>query len=229
MANPRPYFDLMSEQRATSPEAVRQTYDRLAHQYDKRWSFYVDATLRATLEVICLDASDRVLDLACGTGALEERISRQSPSVRCIGVDVSFAMLRQASAKSLAKVTGWCQAEGSRLPFHDSAFDLVICANSFHYFSEPSTVLAQVHRLLRPGGTFVLVDWCDDYWTCKLCSLWLRRFDPAFHRTYSLKACDELLRDAHFDILQARRFRISWLWGLMRFVCVKPNAKSATA
>lgn len=209
----------MTKQSIPAADAARRTYDRIAKQYDRRWSYYVDATLQAALDAARLDGSERVLDLACGTGALEERILRQWPAVQCVGVDVSSSMLRQASAKFTTKGTYWCQAESSRLPFRDSAFDLVICANSFHYFAQPATALAAVHRSLRPGGTLVLIDWCDDYLTCKLCSLWLRRFDPAFHQTYSLKACGRMLEDAHLDIRDFRRFRISLLWGLMCFVC----------
>ena len=141
----------MFAQNVTTPEAVRRSYDRLAHQYDRRWSFYVDATLQATLDAVCLDGRERILDLACGTGALEERILCRWPAARCVGVDVSFEMLRQASAKSTVRAKGWCQAECSHLPFQDSAFDLVICSNSFHYVPKPSEVLAQVHRVLNPG------------------------------------------------------------------------------
>jgi len=209
----------MTNESTTAADSARRTYDQLAVHYDRRWNSYVDATLEAVLQVARPDESERVLDLACGTGALEQRMARQSPAVGVIGVDVSFEMLRQAASKFAAQEAHWCQAESSRLPFRDAAFDLVVCANSFHYFRRPSRVLAEVHRLLRPGGTLILVDWCDDYLTCKLCSLWLRLRDPAFHRTYSLKACRRFLEDARFDVVDAKRFRISWLWGLMRFVC----------
>ena len=213
----------MPKQSAAAADSVRRTYDRLAAQYDRRWNFYVNATLETALQVACFGGSERVLDLACGTGALEERIARQWPGVQVVGLDISLAMLRQASTKFAAQDTHWCQAESSRLPLRDAAFDVVICANSFHYFRQPSMALAEVHRLLRPGGGFILVDWCDDYLSCKLCSLWLGLRDPAFHRTYSLEACGRLLAGAQFDILDSTRFRINWLWGLMRFMCRRPS------
>jgi len=209
----------MTKQGSTAADSVRRSYDRLAPQYDQRWDFYVNATLEAVLQVARPEGAERVLDLACGTGSLGERLARQWPAVQVVGVDVSFAMLQQASTKFAAQDAHWCQAESSQLPFCDAAFDLIICANSFHYFRHPSRTLTEVHRLLRPGGTFIVVDWCDDYLSCKLCSLWLRLRDPAFHRTYSRKACGRLLTDAQFDILDSTKFRISWLWGLMRFVC----------
>ncbi len=213
----------IAKQNTSTSDSVRRSYDRLAEDYDRRWNFYVNATLEAVLQVACPNASERVLDLACGTGALGERIVRQWPTVQVVGVDVSFAMLQQAATKFALHDTHWCQAESNRLPFRDAAFDLVICANSFHYFHHASKALAEVHRLLRPGGTFIVVDWCDDYFTCKLCSLWLRLRDPAFHQMYSQKACERLLTDAHFEITDSTKFRINWLWGLMRFVCRRPS------
>ena len=75
-----------------------------------------------------------------------------------------------------------------------------------------------MRRVLRPGGTLLLVDWCDDYLSCKLCSYWLRIVDSAFYRTYSLRSCEALLGEAGLEVLSAERFRISWLWGLMRLI-----------
>lgn len=111
------------------------------------------------------------------------------------------------------------QAEVRRLPFPDGLFDHVICANSFHYFRTPVECLREMRRVMRPGGELVLVDWCDDYLVCKLCSLWLRLTDPAFYRTYSLAACEKLLHEADLEVRGRERFRIDWLWGLMRFTC----------
>src|SRR5215471_6406351 len=98
-----------------------------------------------------------------------------------------MGMLRQAVRKQIGSQVFWAQAEAGRLPLADATFDSVVCANSFHYFRLPVGALREMGRVLRPGGSLVLVDWCDDYLTCKLCSLWLRLTDPAFYRTYTLR------------------------------------------
>lgn len=200
-------------------DAVRKVYDRLAPVYEDRWSHYVRATLRATIEPVRPSGRERVLDLACGTGALEDTLLSRWPGLKVVGVDLSAGMLRRATLKGLpGHAARWIQADGRRLPLSDGRFDLAFCANSFHYFAEPGRVLGEVARVLRPGGRLVLVDWCDDYLSCRLCSAWLRLTDPPFHRTYTLAGCLRLLGESGFEVESSERFRISWLWGLMRFV-----------
>jgi ubiquinone/menaquinone biosynthesis C-methylase UbiE len=202
-------------------EPVRRRYDRLATVYDRRWRPYIDATLQAVLDVLPLDGPETLLDVPCGTGELERRLLSEFPDLRVTGADLSAEMLKQARDKEPDRPATWIQADVARLPLADEVFDVIVCANSFHYFRAAETALGELRRVLRPGGTFLLVDWCDDYLTCKLCSLWLRWSDPAFHRAYSLQSCRSLLADAGFHVDRADRFRINWLWGLMRIVCGK--------
>jgi ubiquinone/menaquinone biosynthesis C-methylase UbiE len=166
-----------------------------------------------------LEGDERILDIACGTGALERLLLTRWPSLHIVGTDLSPGMLRQAAAKKEDADASWVLAEAARLPFADGSFDYAVCANSFHYFRRPLTALQEAHRVLRPQGRLVLIDWCDDYLSCKLCSMWLRRTDPAFCRTYTRRACATWLEQAGFDILQSEHFRVRWIWGMMRFVC----------
>lgn len=87
-----------------------------------------------------------------------------------------------------------------------------------HEMPNPRQVLNEVKRILRPSGRFILVDWCDDYLACRLCGWYLSQTDPAYHRAYRLQACRLLLEQAGFQAIEAKRFRISWLWGMMRLV-----------
>lgn len=100
-----------------------------------------------------------------------------------------------------------------------AVLEFVICANSFHYFSAPEQSLQEMRRVFQPDGSRILVDWCDDYLTCKACSVWLRWIDPAFHRTYSLRSFRSLATQAGSRVNDADRFRVGWLCGTMRLVC----------
>jgi ubiquinone/menaquinone biosynthesis C-methylase UbiE len=207
--------------------AVRQEYDDLAPHYDRRWRPYIDATLDSVMEVLKLQGEEAVLDVPCGTGELTQRLTARWPDLRITGVDLSPAMLQQAGRKDKQRRVTWLEADVSDLPLADRTFDCVICANSFHYFRAPEHALIELRRVLRPGGKFVLLDWCDDFFACKVCSLWLRWKDPAFFRTYSLRDCCARLQQAEFEIQRADRFRIGWVWGMMRLVCRCPPENEA--
>jgi ubiquinone/menaquinone biosynthesis C-methylase UbiE len=198
----------------TSP--AREEYDRLAPAYDRRWSSYIEATVRATLDGLDLPDGARVLDLAAGTGELARRLLARRPGLAVVGADLSAAMLARGFAKLTGRAWAPVQTDAARLPFVARAFDAVLCTSAFHMFPRPGAVLAEIRRVLRPGGRLTVTDWCDDYLTCKLCSLWLRLSDPAFRRAYTLRECGDLLAGAGFDVVSARTFKINWLWGLMR-------------
>ncbi|MBL8797489.1 MAG: class I SAM-dependent methyltransferase [Planctomycetia bacterium] len=200
-------------------EAACQEYNKLASTYDRKWRAYIDATLRAIVEGGQFQGQERVLDIACGTGELERRLLSHWPNLFMVGVDVSRKMLDRAAAKNQSSRVAWVQAEVARLPFPDQSFDHAICANSFHYFPSPAQSLHEIRRIVRPAGQFVLVDWCDDYLSCKLCSLWLRLTEPAFCATYTLRSCQSLLEQSGFTVIHTDRFRAGWLWGMMQIVC----------
>jgi hypothetical protein len=65
------------------------------------------------------------------------------------------------------------------------------------------------------------VDWCDDFPTCKLCSIWLKLTDSAFFRVYTTGACSDLLQEAGLDVIHSERFKVGWLPGIMMSVCGK--------
>ena len=80
-------------------EEVRNAYDKEASEYDKKWGFYIEATIGETWErvqrFIILDGHEQtVLDVGCGTGALFHRMKLDSvgEEVSMVGVDISSGM-----------------------------------------------------------------------------------------------------------------------------------------
>jgi ubiquinone/menaquinone biosynthesis C-methylase UbiE len=117
-------------------DAVVREYDRLAPDYDRRWSFYIGATIRETLGRIDLQPDDRVLDVGCGTGVLLEALSSTTPGTKLAGVDPSEDMLALARERVDGTVV-LKQSYAEELPFPDEVFDVVISTNAFHYFRNP--------------------------------------------------------------------------------------------
>lgn len=104
--------------------------------------------------------SERVLDVACGTGI----VSRQAAPLvgvdgQVVGLDMNPAML--AVARSVPPAPGaairWEQGDATALPFPDGAFDLVLCQHGLQFFPDRALAVREMRRVLAPGGRAVVI------------------------------------------------------------------------
>ena len=93
----------------------------------------------------------RVLDLGCGVGAMTRRLIGRGAS-RPVGVDLSPAQAREARRLTPPTLAAFAVADGAALPFPGGAFDLVYTSWFFEHLPDVSAVLAEVRRVLAPGG-----------------------------------------------------------------------------
>lgn len=203
-----------SDASPTGYGALLKEYARLARRYDRRWSFYIEAGVGETTRRLDLKPTDRLLDVGCGTGALLHVLSHSFPAMQLAGIDPSPEMLSVARQKLGASVelqVAW--AEG--IPYPNDLFDVVVSCSVFHYLRQPVVALKEMLRVLRPGGSLVITDWCDDYLACRVCDGALRVLSAAHFRTYRERECRELLQAAGVGAVLTERYRINWLWGLM--------------
>ncbi len=101
----------------------------------------------------------RVLDLACGPGIVAEALAPFAGLLE--GVDATPRMVELAAARLRAagqRNAAFRVGAAERLPYPHSAFDLVVTRLSVHHFPDPSAVLTEVRRVLRPGGRLVAAD-----------------------------------------------------------------------
>lgn len=195
-------------------DPVLREYTRLARRYDARWAYYVAASIKETLKRLPLTPTQSVLDVGCGTGALLAVLGGRFPEATLTGIDPTLEMLRMARPKLACGVRLLC-AWAEQLPFPQASFDLVVSTSSFHYFRQPQLSLQEIHRVLKPNGSVVITDWCDDYLSCKLCDLALRMVNSAHGRTYGIAECKRLLEAGSFEGVAVESYKINWLWGLM--------------
>jgi SAM-dependent methyltransferase len=130
-------------------------------------SYMVPAQFAPCAEVMLRAAKprigERVLDVACGTGIVARRVAvaiGETGSV--IGLDSNPGMLGVARAqpsKAGASNIAYLEGNGMQLPFGDSEFDLVTCSQGLQFFSDRGRGLAEMHRVLRPGGRVALAMW----------------------------------------------------------------------
>jgi ubiquinone/menaquinone biosynthesis C-methylase UbiE len=200
-----------------------EEYSAHSAEYDRKWAFYNDAVLTAALKRMRLTGDERVLDVACGTGLLAGLLREQWPDLRITGVDICESMLDVARKRLPENErVQWLHGKAEELPVEAERYDVLVCTNSFHYFRRPESAIREFHRVLKPGGTLLIVDWSRDYLACRLCELWLRFTDPAHHTMYGVENCTDLVRAGPFDVRRRGRFKINWLWGMMHIEAVKP-------
>lgn len=99
-------------------------------------------------------AGSRILDIPCGGGLAFRGLNPDTP-VRYVAADVSPFMLNRARAEAkrrgLAKID-FVPANVNQIPFKDATFDLCLSYNGLHCFPDPERAVAEMARILRPGG-----------------------------------------------------------------------------
>jgi ubiquinone/menaquinone biosynthesis C-methylase UbiE len=101
-------------------------------------------------------AGTAILDVPCG-GGFAFRGLRPGQAVRYVAADISAYMLGQARAEALRRgvhdAIEFVEADVTALQFDDASFDLCITYNGLHCLPDPRAALAELTRVLRPGGT----------------------------------------------------------------------------
>lgn len=96
---------------------------------------------------------ERVLDVACGTGAVTRPAAeRVGPSGTVVGSDLSPSMLAVARRASVGMAIDWREADAAALPFDDASFDLVLCQQALQFFPDRVAALREMRRVLVPTG-----------------------------------------------------------------------------
>ena len=100
-----------------------------------------------------------VVDLGCGPGVSSFELARLLPAAHLIGLDIAPRMLDQARQRSVAGLSiTWLQADALRLPFADSSIGACAGHSFLYLVADRTAVLAEIHRVLEPGGQLVLME-----------------------------------------------------------------------
>ena len=145
--------------------AVALMYNWVARRYDRLKKFdggYEALFLRGPLLRSLSGLSEaQVLDVATGTGRVPWLLaSSKSFEGRIIGLDYARGMLSEAAVKmekaGLDGKTTFIWQNAMQLPFPDCSFDLVTCLEALEFMPQPSKVLAEIVRVVRPGSPLIL-------------------------------------------------------------------------
>jgi SAM-dependent methyltransferase len=150
----------------------------------------------------------QVLDVATGGGhtalafaALARTVVAVDLTLPMLGVAQDFA--RGRGADNVRFVAG----DVAALPFPESTFDVVTCRIAAHHFADVAAAVRQVHRVLRPGGSFLLQDILghDDPDANAFITEVERRRDPTHVKSYRAAEWKALLRGAGLTVLEEAR------------------------
>lgn len=144
----------------------RRMFDRIAPRYDRLNSLMSLGLHRywrgKAVRHLLSGGSRDFLDIGCGTGDVALAILRQSPAARVTGIDPSAGMLAIATAKAsqagLAGRVVYQDGDATALPFPDASFDGIVCAFCLRNIADRRTALAEMRRVLRPGGTLAILE-----------------------------------------------------------------------
>lgn len=135
----------------------RRYWDRNSRGYDRQMGLLDRVLFGDTRRWVCSQATGRVLEVAVGTGL---NLEHYPDEVALTGIDLSPAMLELARrrARDLGRAVDLRCGDAEALEFPDASFDSVVCTLSLCAIPDHRRAVAEMVRVLRPGGTLLLAD-----------------------------------------------------------------------
>jgi len=103
----------------------------------------------------------KILDIGCADATLTARIADYLPKAQVTGLDlykksIDYAIKRHPEVNFVV-------ADARQIPFKDNAFDLITCIETLEHIPDNSRVIAEIHRVLKRGGNFIIVQDTDSF------------------------------------------------------------------
>lgn len=160
-----PYED----SKLSKKEQVAQMFNQIAPRYDFLNHFLslgIDRSWRRkALRMLAQDHPEKLLDIATGTGDLAIMAARMLRPEHITGIDISRSMLalgeKKVEAAGLADVIDLQVGDSEALPFGESTFDAVTSAFGVRNFEHLEQGLAEMFRILRPGGKMIILEFSN--------------------------------------------------------------------
>jgi len=192
-----------------SQERARRQFEKQSSRYGKSHILADVSDIEQALRGIEPRPGDKALDVACGGGHVALFLARAGWDVTVS--DVSRAMVRNTRhllAESGCRCTTRIHT-AEKFPFRDASFNLVACRVAAHHFSAPKKFFAEVARVLRPGGIFLLIDGVAPD-SSKEAADWIHRVEKLRDPSHGRFLTPDLARQWCHDVgLQIRRSKVT--------------------
>jgi len=173
-------------------------------------------TAKHALARMPVESGDVVLDLGTGSGYVLRALRETAAIGRGYGLDASAQMLQNARSYTADDAIEFVRGDFNALPFETDSIDHVFSMEAFYYARDPATTLAELNRILRPGGTFYCaVDFFEEsththHWQDNLdveMTLWnASEYRDAFRAAGFAVAEQDMIPDRETEIPPASEF-----------------------
>ena len=185
-----------------------RTYGAAADHYGLAALNFWDRFGAETVAGLPLAAGHTVLDLCCGAGASAIPAARLvGPEGRVLGIDVAESLLEMARARAaredLANI-GFRAGDATRTALPDGSFDAVICVFGVFFVPDMAEFVAEMWRLVRPGGMLAITTWGAGLFEPANTAFWesVREVEPSLFKAFN--PWDEITTEAALADLLAR-------------------------
>ncbi|ONF74399.1 class I SAM-dependent methyltransferase [Amycolatopsis keratiniphila] len=201
---------------------LRRRWDRYAGRYDRDIGVMERLQFAGGREWVCGQARGEVLEVAVGTGL---NFPCYPAGVRLTGVDLSPAMLELAGvrARKLGLEVDLREADAQALPFPEASFDTVVCTLGLCGVPDERVAVAEMHRVLRPGGMLLLLDHVGSHHRVLRFGQWLlEKFTVRMIGDYQTRRPLPLLAPAGFEVTRSERRKLGTVERVAAVKCPGP-------
>ena len=186
----KPYGSTMGKK-----DEVEQMFDNISHRYDflnRLLSVGIDVSWRKKVVKMVTETEPRtILDVATGTGDLAIALAKKNPQAKITGFDLSNGMLEhgrvKVAEKNLSDQIEMIQGDAENMPFEDNTFDAITVAFGVRNFETLEKGLKEIHRVLKPGGKFVILEFSqpEQFPMKQLYNFYFKNILPVIGKTFS--------------------------------------------
>ena len=164
---------------------TEDNFAELKARQREMWSSFAPTAILTTpsaahlVEFAGVQAGERVLDVGCGTGVVAITAARAGANVSAL--DLTPALLEHARENEQIAGTAkidWTEGDAEKLPYPDASFDVVLSQFGHMFAPRPDVALAEMRRVLKPGGRIAFATWPPEHFVGRFFSLVGRRSPP---------------------------------------------------